>query len=361
MQNDFADLIKHVVIIGGGLIGGSLAETIAQRYPKITLTLVDSDENTRILAHKSGLFKGAIARDVSVIDAQSHTLIVIACPLRFYASIVPAIAAHYADIADLHVTDVASVKSFVHEIFFEKAPTLLPYFIGAHPIAGTEKSGFVARRRDLFDKKNVMICSGANVSGRSARIIHDFWNGIAGEIIRTDEKKHDAVYARVSHLPQLLAFALSRRLRHAGLAEKYKMKARPYARLFDSPKELWSDIFHYNDNALREACNAFISFFHEKNIAAATKNIGAALPKNEDALHSAASMPCSLFEYLYWGALYVIAKNDIHFSGSGFRDCTTLPLSLGKNAAIDDGLPPANMLDDLLEDLTDWRQWLAAK
>jgi len=106
---------------------------------------------------------------------------------------------------DAVVTDAGSVKLPVVD---RLTPILGPRFIGAHPMAGSERSGISAARSTLFDSAPCIVTPGEEGASEALSRVEEFWTSLGTRITRMTPWEHDRLVARISHLPHALAFAL---------------------------------------------------------------------------------------------------------------------------------------------------------
>jgi 3-phosphoshikimate 1-carboxyvinyltransferase len=138
-------------------------------------------------------------------------------------------------------------------------------FVGAHPLAGGEQHGAATARADVFQGSPCILTPGATSQPAALRKIRQLWEGVGMEVVEMDVDAHDALLARVSHLPHVLAFALVETLRRDG-AEMAKLSGqslRDLTRVAASPADVWSDIFVANREALADALDEFGAAFEE--------------------------------------------------------------------------------------------------
>jgi prephenate dehydrogenase len=361
----FEESVRQIIVVGGGLIGGSLSEAARKRFPNVALRLAETDAQTRRLAAASGLYQGVHA-SLRETPLQDHTLVVLACPLSAYEKALPELALSFAEAFPseyVYVTDVGSVKSYVREAFRRYIPALLGNAVGAHPVAGSERSGFAARDGALFEGRQTIVCPVTHVSARAQGTIRAFWGAISGEIVSMSGEAHDRIYATVSHLTQLLAFALYLLLKRDGTLPLFLAKGRPYARLFASSPVLWRDVFRFNNTALREALDAYRETLAQTAGRYETQGENMLKPFLASHLELVGTdggerqeHPCGLFEYMYFGSLFRIAAPFCHYAGPAFKDCmSVLRRHPPAEALWDDRLPPfsgllpaADIADSLL-------------
>jgi prephenate dehydrogenase len=260
--------LKKLVIFGVGLIGGSVA-----------LALKKADLSTRIVG--VGRTKKSLqnALDLGVIDAaetniaeacRDADIILIAAPVAQTASILQCIKPYLN--SQTVVTDAGSTKSEV----LICANTILGeqynQFVGGHPIAGAEKSGVYAAKADLFISKNVVLTPNINhdspqddtyVASRASKIalVTEMWRICGAKVSEMPAETHDSIFAAVSHLPHLLAFALVDDIASRPNAEQLFGFAasgfRDFTRIAGSHPEMWRDISLANKDALLGEISAF--------------------------------------------------------------------------------------------------------
>jgi prephenate dehydrogenase len=155
------------------------------------------------------------------------------------------------------LTDVCSVK--VPVLSRAAAEGLGNRFAGAHPLAGTHASGFVAARPDRLRGCVVYVCeTGAPGGDQAARRVMSFWEQtLEAQPVLIDAESHDRQLAWTSHLPQAVASALAKALADRGLAGvSFGTGARDTTRLAASSPDMWIDILLYNRAAVTEALGA---------------------------------------------------------------------------------------------------------
>ncbi|GAA4199540.1 prephenate dehydrogenase [Actinocatenispora rupis] len=238
--------LRTVTVIGLGLIGGSLLRALADR-PDLTLHAYDSDPGTRALATTAGGHAWRVHESAGAA-ARDADLVVLAVPPHA----IDGVLAGLADLPAL-VTDVCSVKSPV----LDAARRYPVRFVGGHPMAGTERSGFAASDPALFADRTWVLCLEAGTDLADWLTVAALVTALGSRVVPTTADRHDAAVARVSHLTHLAASALaataadplSRTLGAGSFADG--------TRVAGSSPELWADICAANAGALRPALDAF--------------------------------------------------------------------------------------------------------
>jgi prephenate dehydrogenase len=196
-----------IAVIGLGLIGGSLLRALAAAGHRVWG--YDTDPATRATARTAAAQAPARAR-WQVTGALPDTvagagLVVVAVPLPAVAGVFDGLAA--AGYAGL-VTDVTSVKAPVRDLAAARLPSSAG-FVGGHPMAGRETSGFAATDPDLFTGCAWGLCLERGTSMVDWLALADLYTRLGARIVPTTAEEHDRAVAAVSHVPHLLAAALA--------------------------------------------------------------------------------------------------------------------------------------------------------
>lgn len=253
-------MFNCITIIGVGLIGGSLAlEIKKKKLAKQVIGCGRSLKNLQI-AKKRRLIDSATTQ---LEDAISHSDFIILCtPVQTIRDQLKIIAKK-AKPGTL-VMDVGSTK----ELIVKQAHKILPssvFFIGAHPLAGTEKSGAAAALPNLFKNRLCLLTPTPHTSQKALKKIKIFWKKIGAKTLIYSPKKHDQLLAFTSHLPQMVSYALIATVGNGiSLKEIQKLAGgglRDTTRIASSPSEMWRDICLANKDSLVRGLKNF-----EKNI-----------------------------------------------------------------------------------------------
>jgi prephenate dehydrogenase len=201
----------RVAVLGLGLIGGSLARRLAGAG--VVVTAYDADPGTRgvartsaALAGRAGTWSVTSTVEDAVADADA---VVLAVPLPALGSVLEAVAA--AGYEGL-LTDVTPVKGPSAALAAELCPQAR--WVGGHPMAGTERSGFTASDPALFEGCAWVLTLDTQTAVRDWMSLAALYTGIGARVVPAIAAEHDAAVARISHLPHLVAAALA-----AGAAE----------------------------------------------------------------------------------------------------------------------------------------------
>jgi len=262
-KHRFKMQLNKVLIFGVGLIGGSLALALKQAGVVNHITGVGRSEKSL----NTALLLGVIDEAQSDIAKAMHgtDIVIIATPVAQTPEILAAIAPYLS--ANTVVTDAGSTKSdiasYVANAASEYSPELLAQFIGGHPIAGAEKSGVSAAKADLFIGKNVVLTPNEYTSSHALSQVRALWEATGANVSEMTAEAHDQIFAAVSHLPHLLAFALvddlSNRQNSKQLFDFAASGFRDFTRIAGSSPEMWRDITMANKKALLNELQAYQS------------------------------------------------------------------------------------------------------
>ncbi|WP_454064380.1 prephenate dehydrogenase [Candidatus Nitrospira salsa] len=254
-------LFKKVVIVGVGLIGGSLGLILKQQGLAETVIGVGRRIENLQLAVKLGAIDRyeSHAQD-AVNDAD---LVVLATPVDTYATHLREWGESLP--AKAIVSDVGSVKG---QLIVE-AEQLLPKpvrFVGAHPIAGREKSGVAYATADLFKGARCLVTPTTQTDPAALEAICELWKSAGSVVCSLDPFDHDFVLGAVSHLPHVAAFALMQALtqlqsqlgQSATLLEYSGGGLRDTTRIAASSPEMWRDICLANRGNLLKMIDVYM-------------------------------------------------------------------------------------------------------
>ena len=203
---------------------------------------------------KEALELGVIDCAETNIEAgiQNADLILIAAPVAQTASILQSIKPHLNK--QTVITDAGSTKGDVVTSAKKVLGNQFSQFVGGHPIAGAEKSGVSAAKADLFIGKNIVLTPAAETNLDAIASVKKLWQACGANVSEMSAEKHDSIFAAVSHLPHLLAFALVDEIAsRPNAAQLFSFAAsgfRDFTRIAGSHAEMWRDISLANKTAL---------------------------------------------------------------------------------------------------------------
>lgn len=242
-----------IAIVGLGLIGGSIALAVRERWPPVRIVGVDAPP---VLAHAIG--SGAIDRAAARIeDVGTPDLVILAAPVGQNVALLPQAAMRVAP--DGVVTDVGGTKRDIMQAAAALASPAV--FVGGHPIGGAERGGFGFARPDLFKGRPWLFTPAGR--GRDALVdrLFTFARGVGARPTTLEPERHDRLMAFLSHLPQLTASALMDIVGQAAEGDGLRMAGRGLVdttRLASSPASVWRDICAANADEIGVALDLLI-------------------------------------------------------------------------------------------------------
>ncbi len=248
---------KRILVIGLGLIGGSIARGLKKACSEIEIYAVEAEQSALERASKNGAidYSGSLSEMLPKAD-----VVIIALPTITTAELIAEIAAGAND--NCIVTDVASVKALIVESVQGQSEIFQSRFVPGHPIAGSEQSGFDASTDDLFMGRNVILTPHDKSSTSAIATVNELWRMLGANVLGMQLGRHDEILAATSHLPHLLAYTIVDVLAKQHQSESiFKYAAGGFAdfsRLASSNAKMWSDIFVANTEATSRVLDAYI-------------------------------------------------------------------------------------------------------
>ncbi|NWG76114.1 MAG: prephenate dehydrogenase/arogenate dehydrogenase family protein [Rubrivivax sp.] len=248
---------RRVAIVGVGLIGGSLALAARKRGSFEQIMGIGRSKENLKKAKELGVvddFTTDLLRGVTGAD-----LVVVATPVAAIVPIITEILPHLKE--GTIITDVGSVKKEIVEMVDAISLPHL-FFVGGHPIAGTENYGVESAFAHLFRGKKCILTPTTKTNVSALEKIKDLWETIGSEVILMDLETHDKIMGAVSHLPHLLAFALVNFLYsledvHENIFAFAAGGLRDFTRIAASHPVMWRDIAMLNSSNLLTLLDTF--------------------------------------------------------------------------------------------------------
>jgi len=243
--------IKHVTVIGVGLLGGSAALAIKAHDPSVRVAGV----GRRKVSLDAALEVGAI--DTAHFDPAEcvgeSDLVILATPVGAFEEHLRSAAPMLG--TNTLVTDVGSTKVRVARLAGRILGPSGP-FVGSHPMAGSEQKGVRFSRADLFAGATCIITPTAATRRDVADAIEAFWESLGMRVVRRSPSAHDRAVARISHLPHVLA-GLLMLLPGKNDLDVSASGFRDVTRLASGDPEMWRDILLTNRGAVLAALDRF--------------------------------------------------------------------------------------------------------
>ena len=193
---------KKIGFVGLGLIGGSIAKAIRQYYPDYEIVAFDKSKETLALATQESAIDVACTTIDDNFDNCSY--IFLCAPVSYNTAYLKQLKSHLHE--NCILTDVGSVKTSIHKEVI--ALDMEENFIGGHPMAGSEKSGFVNSKAMLIENAYYIITPTAKVAKEKVEAYTAFVESLKALPVVLDYEEHDYITGAISHLPHIIASAL---------------------------------------------------------------------------------------------------------------------------------------------------------
>lgn len=251
-------MFKKIAIFGVGLIGGSFALALKKAGAVEQVVGIGRTAASLSRARELGIIdQASTSVELALQDAE---LVLVAAPVAQTESILAAIAPHLK--AGTVITDAGSTKCDVVAAARRALGDKIAQFVPGHPIAGRELNGPDAAIDDLYVGKKVVLAALPENSDRDIQRVVKAWQKCGAVIHQLTAEKHDCVFAAVSHLPHLLAYALVDDIAkkpHADLLFQYAASGfRDFTRIAGSSPEMWRDITLANQSAVLAELDSYM-------------------------------------------------------------------------------------------------------
>ena len=252
-------MLDKVVIVGVGLIGGSFARAL--RHAGVVGHLVGVGRSQDVMARALALgIVDEVTGDMAVA-LKGATLVLVAAPVAQTGAILASMLPHLEPATV--ITDAGSTKSDVVAAARAALKDRVGQFVPGHPIAGRETNGPDAAIVDLYRGKKTVLTPLPENTPAAVGMVMKAWSDCGAVLHKLTPAEHDKVFASVSHLPHLLAYALVDDIAakpHAELLFQYAASGfRDFTRIAGSSPEMWRDITLANSEALLGELDAYLA------------------------------------------------------------------------------------------------------
>ena len=243
-------LFQKITLIGVGLLGGSVGLAARERGVTERVTgLVRRAESLDECVAVGAVDDATLDLPEAVADAG---LVILCTPVGGMSNLAKQIQPYLA--TDAIITDVGSVKRPV----VAAVEPVLPRFIGSHPLCGSEKTGVAHARADLLGGAVCAVTPTDYSPADAVEAVTEFWSALGSRVVNLSAADHDAICARTSHLPHVLASALVNAVLakpRTGENDFLGTGFRDTTRLASGSPEMWRDIALDNAEAIAAALN----------------------------------------------------------------------------------------------------------
>jgi len=248
-------VIQELAIVGVGLLGGSVAK--GARAGGLARRIVGVGRDPARL--RPALDDGTLDAATTDLDAgvRDADFVLLAAPVLAIEELLERVWRAAPERAV--ITDVGSTKRNIVRAAERRAAARPLAFVGSHPLAGSEQSGYRVARADLFRGATVVVTPTERTELGALKRVTEFWEALGARVSSLDPETHDRAVAAISHLPHLIACALvdgARRVEPAAL-ELAARGFRDTTRIAAGDPDMWTEIFLANRDALSASVEAF--------------------------------------------------------------------------------------------------------
>ncbi len=258
-ESDFS--FNKISIIGVGLIGGSLGLALKEKHLNFKIVGIDKQEIIEKAIARGAIDEGTVNLEEGIKEAD---IIIIATPVKTILNILTQINPFLKK--GCLVTDTGSTKKQI----VKKANKILSkdiFFIGGHPMAGSEECGIESADPYLFHNKTYILTPALKSNLRALKKVSLLIKMIGAKKLILDPLEHDRIVSAVSHLPQIIAVSLINTIGELALrGNNYNyFKAvgegfKDMTRIASSPYKMWEDICDTNQENILEIIQEFKNY-----------------------------------------------------------------------------------------------------
>ena len=268
-------MAKTIYIAGLGLIGASMALGIKRDHPDYKILGYNRSQASRDIALERGIIDRGTDDFASL--APLADVIILTLPIKQTIAFIQELAG--LDLKEgVIISDAGSTKAAIVEVAEEYLAGKPVRFVGAHPMAGSHKTGAASADVNLFENAYYIFTPSSLTSPDTIEEMKNLLSGLHARFIEIDAKEHDCVTSQISHFPHILASSLMEQT--AVYAQDHEMARRFAAggfrdmtRIAESEPGMWTSILLSNRKAILERIADFKNRLDE---------IGQAISKGEE-------------------------------------------------------------------------------
>ena len=251
--------MNSIVIIGLGLMGGSVAKALKNKNPDISISAFDHNNSALDLALDVGIIDKKIStlEEINELTSDDVDIIIIAVPVIESLKVFDAINGLFN--SEITITDTASAKLLISNHLEENysSPTNI---ILSHPMAGSHNTGVGYADEAMFSNKKVLITELLNPKDHCMKMVTNLWEGLGAAVFKIDPIRHDEIMSYASHLPHVISYAVLNSIIKNSNKDITTFSAgglKDFVRIAGSDPKMWTDIFLSNKESILKAIDAY--------------------------------------------------------------------------------------------------------
>jgi prephenate dehydrogenase len=251
--------MNSIVIIGLGLMGGSVAKALKNKNPDISISAFDHNSSALDLALDVGIIDQKIStlEEINQLTSDDVDIIIIAVPVIESLKVFDAINGLFN--SEITITDTASAKLLISNHLEENysSPTNI---ILSHPMAGSHNTGVGYADEAMFSNKKVLITELLNPKDHCMKMVTNLWEGLGAVVFKIDPIRHDEIMSYASHLPHVISYAVLNSIMKNANKDITTFSAgglKDFVRIAGSDPKMWTDIFLSNKKSILKAIDAY--------------------------------------------------------------------------------------------------------
>ena len=251
--------MNSIVIIGLGLMGGSVAKALKNKNPDISISAFDHNNSALDLALDVGIIDQKIStlEEINQLTSDDVDIIIIAVPVIESLKVFDAINGLFN--SEITITDTASAKLLISNHLEENysSPTNI---ILSHPMAGSHNTGVGYADEAMFSNKKVLITELLNPKDHCMKMVRNLWESLGAAVFKIDPIRHDEIMSYASHLPHVISYAVLNSIMKNANKDITTFSAgglKDFVRIAGSDPKMWTDIFLSNKESILKAIDAY--------------------------------------------------------------------------------------------------------
>ena len=250
--------MNSIVIIGLGLMGGSVAKALKNNNPNIFISAYDHNDSALELALDVGIIDKKIEtlEEINLLKSSDVDIIIIAVPVIESLKVFDSISDLFN--SDITITDTASAKLLIHNHLEDnyQSPSNI---ILSHPMAGSHNTGVGYADEAMFNNKKVLVTELSAVNKKCLEAVNILWESLGANVFTIDSKEHDEIMSYASHLPHVISYAVLNSMMKNSNKNITTFSAgglKDFVRIGGSDPKMWTDIFLSNKDSILNAIEA---------------------------------------------------------------------------------------------------------